>query len=73
MEDQTPLCLHGQRPTTVELEMTAQHQTVGCKWAYTIKFNLDGSIERLKAWLVAKDYTQTCGIDYEERRNVQDF
>jgi hypothetical protein len=55
------------------LEMTAQHQTVGCKWAYTIKFNLDGSIDRLKAWLVAKDYTQTCGIDYEERRNVQDF
>jgi hypothetical protein len=30
------------------------------------KFNLDGSVERLKACLVFKGYTQTYGIDYDE-------
>ncbi|CAL8168984.1 unnamed protein product [Prunus armeniaca] len=33
---------------------------------FTIKNNVDGSIERYKARLVAKGYTQTYGIDYEE-------
>jgi hypothetical protein len=64
----------------MELEMKALHQngtwelvplppskkTVGCKWVYTVKFNPDGSVERLKACLVAKGYTQTYGIDYDE-------
>ena len=39
---------------------------VGCKWIYKIKTRFDGSIERYKAHLVAKDFTQEYEIDYEE-------
>ncbi|CAL9026722.1 unnamed protein product [Prunus brigantina] len=42
------------------------HDTVGCKWVFTLKHKADGSIDRYKARLVAKGYTQTYGVDYLE-------
>lgn len=39
-------------------------EPVGYKWVYTIKYKVDGTVERYKARLVAKSYTQTYGIYY---------
>jgi hypothetical protein len=41
-------------------------KTIGCKWVYKVKHNVDGSVSRYKARLVAKGYAQTYDIDYEE-------
>jgi len=37
---------------------------VGCRWVFAIKIEPNGTIDCLKARLVAKDYTQIFGLDY---------
>ena len=39
---------------------------VECKWIFTLKYKANGSLERHKARLVARKYTQTYGVDYQE-------
>jgi len=39
---------------------------VGSKWVFRMKYQSDGSIDRLKARLVAKGYTQLPGLDYTD-------
>ena len=39
---------------------------IGCKWVFKIKYTSDGRVKRFKCCLVAKEYAQKYGIDYEE-------
>ena len=41
-------------------------KAIGCRWVFVVKVNQDGSVARLKAWLVAKGYAQTYGVDYSD-------
>ena len=46
------------------VDLPREKKVIGCKWVFTIKSKVDGSVERYKARLVAKGFTQTYGIDY---------
>jgi hypothetical protein len=48
------------------VDLPANKKPIGCCWVYRIKYKEDESIERYKARLFTKGYTQREGIDYDE-------
>ncbi|GKD21152.1 retrotransposon protein, putative, ty1-copia subclass [Tanacetum coccineum] len=50
----------------VLVELPPNARTVGSKWLFKKKTNMDGAVYVFKARLVAKGFTQTYGVDYEE-------
>lgn len=61
-----------------EIEMIVKNQTwswltnqqinkfIGVKWGFKTKLNLDDTIQKHKARLVTKGYSQKLGVDYNE-------
>ncbi|GJV04331.1 retrotransposon protein, putative, ty1-copia subclass, partial [Tanacetum coccineum] len=50
----------------VLVELPPNGKTVGSKWLFKKKTNMDGAVHTYKAYLVVKGYTQTPEIDYKE-------
>ena len=48
------------------VDLPPDAKTVGCKWIFKKKTDMDGNVHTYKARLVAKGYTQIYGIDYDE-------
>nr|GEW78030.1 retrotransposon protein, putative, Ty1-copia subclass [Tanacetum cinerariifolium] len=48
------------------VELPPNGKTIGSKWLFKKKTDMDGVVHTYKARLMAKGYTQTLGIDYEE-------
>nr|GEW09853.1 hypothetical protein [Tanacetum cinerariifolium] len=48
------------------VELPPNARTVGSKWLFKKKTNIDGALYVFKARLVAKGFTQTYGVDYKE-------
>ena len=55
-----------QRETWTLVPRPLDANVVSCKWVYSLKYNLDGSIARYKARLVARGFSQAYGLDYHE-------
>ena len=55
-----------QRETWTLVPRLIDANVVSCKWVYSLKYNLDGSIARYKARLVARGFSQAYGLDYHE-------
>ncbi|RVX13063.1 Retrovirus-related Pol polyprotein from transposon RE1 [Vitis vinifera] len=55
--------------TTLEVSLVpppSNHQVVGCKWVFKVKYNSDGSANRYKARLVAKGFHQVPSFDFHD-------
>ncbi|GJY14198.1 retrotransposon protein, putative, ty1-copia subclass [Tanacetum coccineum] len=48
------------------VDLPSNGRTVGCKWLFKKKTDMDGNVHTFKARLVAKGFTQTYGVDYGE-------
>ncbi|GAA0184810.1 transmembrane signal receptor [Lithospermum erythrorhizon] len=46
------------------VDLTKDHKPIGWRWVFRLKYKQDGSIDKYKVRLVAKDFNQIEGVDY---------
>ena len=46
------------------VEFPVGRKPISSKWVFKKKTNAEGKVEKYKAWLVLKGYTQVSGIDF---------
>ena len=46
--------------------LVPSHNLVGCKWVFRVNRHPDGSVDRYKARVVAKGFTQCLCLDYHD-------
>jgi len=46
------------------IPLPSNRKTIGCKWVFRVKENVDGSLNKYKARLVAKGFHQVQGFDF---------
>jgi len=51
--------------------LSSRKPIVGCQWVFTIKVSLNGTIDHLKAQLVAKGNTQIFGLNYGDTFSLE--
>ena len=57
---------HIENDTRDLVELPNGRTSIGCRWVFKIKHQINGRVERFKGRLVAKGYAQKYGIDYDE-------
>lgn len=63
-----------ERDTTWELkDLPDGKNSMGLKWVIKTKYHADGSIQKHKAGLVVKGYSQEQGIDFKETFSATAF
>lgn len=48
------------------VDLQSDKRAIRCKWIFKLKENLDGTVLRHKARLVAQRFNQVAGFDYSE-------
>lgn len=58
--------------TRVLSDLPPGKKPISCKWVYKVKYHADGTLDKYKARLVARGFTQRKGIYYEDCSYCQD-
>lgn len=48
------------------ISLPCEKEPIGCKWVFSVKLQPNDIVKLYNAKLIAKDYTQTYRVDYQE-------